>query len=157
VSERRGGMRAIGAALPRIAAPILGKEGAGAAELIAQWPAIVGEAIAKSCQPTRLTFPRGERRNGTLRLRVASAAATEIQHREPILLERINGYFGYGAVARLILIQGPPPLSEHAEPPVPRPLERAEQAALERRLETVADPELRDALERLGRAIIGSS
>jgi hypothetical protein len=150
-------MRAIGAALPRIAAPILGKEGAGAAELIAQWPAIVGEAIAGSCQPTRLAFPRGERRNGTLRLRVASAAATEIQHREPILIERINGYFGYGAVARLVLVQGPPPLPERADPPMPRPLEGDEQAALARRLETVADPELRDALERLGRAILGSS
>jgi hypothetical protein len=156
VSERRGGMRAIGAALPRIAAPILGKEGTDAARLIAQWPAIVGEAIAKSCQPTRLGFPRGERRNGTLRLRVASAAATEIQHREPVLIERINGYFGYAVVARIALVQGPPPLPDHAEPPVPRPLESAEQEALGRRLDGIADPELRAALERLGRAVIGS-
>ena len=42
------------------------------------------------------------------------ASAPEIQHRAPQLLERINGFFGYGAVARLALVQGPP-----LRPPAP--------------------------------------
>jgi hypothetical protein len=154
--ERRGVMQAIGATLPRIAKPVLGKHGLGEAQLLQEWPAIIGDELARYCWPIKLSFPRGERRDGTLRLRVASALALEIQHREPVLLERINGYFGYRAVVRLALVQGPPPLKERAPPPpAPRPLAAAERRALERRLDGVADPALRAALERLGSAIIG--
>jgi hypothetical protein len=152
--ERHGFMQAIGATLPRIAKPVLGKQGLGEAELLQQWPAIIGDDLARYCWPIKLSFPRGQRRDGTLRLRVASALALEIQHREPVLLERINGYFGYRAVTRLALIQGgTPPAAER--PPSPRPLAAAERAALDDRLGGIADPGLRAALERLGSAIIG--
>jgi hypothetical protein len=155
LDKRRGGMRALGAALTPITTPILGKEGIGAAQLLTEWPAIVGAQLAGACWPVKLTFPRGERREGTLRLRVAAALAPEIQHREPILLERINGYFGYRAVARLAIVQGPPPLPDVPAPPVLRPLAASERRTLDARLDDVTDPELRAALDRLGTAIIG--
>jgi hypothetical protein len=148
-------MQAIGTNLPRIAKPVLGRRGLGEAQLIEQWPAIIGAELARHCWPIKLTFARGERRDGTLRLRVASALALEIQHREPVLLERINGYFGYRAVIRLTLIQGPPPLREHSPPAPPRQLASGERQALASRLDGIADPALRAALERLGSAIIG--
>jgi hypothetical protein len=153
LEERRGGMQAIGATLPRIAKPVLGKQGLGEAQLLAEWPAIVGEELARYCWPIKLSFPRGERRDGTLRLRVASAIAIEIQHREPALIERINGYFGYRAVIRLTLVQGG--AAETESPPSTRPLAPAERQALDRRLDGIADPALRAALHRLGSAIIG--
>jgi hypothetical protein len=154
VDERHGFMQAIGANLSRIATPVLGKQGLGEAQLLQQWPAIVGEDLARHCWPVKLSFPRGQRRDGTLRLRVVSALALEIQHREPVLLERINGYFGYRAVIRLALIQGAAPPGPE-RPPAPRPLAPAERQALDDRLGGVADPGLRAALERLGSAIIG--
>jgi hypothetical protein len=132
---------------------VLGKQGLGEAQLLQQWPAIVGDDLALHCWPVKLSFPRGQRRDGTLRLRVVSALALEIQHREPVLLERINGYFGYRAVIRLALVQGAMPAE--APPPGPRPLAPAERQALGRRLDGIADPGLRGALERLGSAIIG--
>ena len=70
--------------------------------------------------PLKLAFPRGERRDGTLILRVRGSFAIELQHMAPQLLERINGYLGYGAVARLKFEQGrlprpkPPALAEPA-------------------------------------------
>jgi|GraSoi_2013_60cm_1033757.scaffolds.fasta_scaffold07827_2 hypothetical protein len=155
LDDRRGGMQAIGASLPRIAKPVLGKQGLGEAQLLAEWPAIIGEELARHCWPIKLSFPRGERRDGTLRLRVASALALDIQHREPVLLERINGYFGYRAVIRLALVQGGAPPEERSAPPPLRPLEPAERQALDRSLDDIADPELRAALRRLGSAIIG--
>jgi hypothetical protein len=152
--ERHGFMQAIGANLPRIAKPVLGKQGLGEAELLQEWPTIIGANLARQCWPIKLSFPRGKRRDGTLRLRVASAVAIEIQHREPVLLERINGYFGYRAVIRLALVQGGMPPAPDSTPP-PRPLAAAERQALGRRLDGIADPALRAALERLGSAIIG--
>ncbi len=155
VERRRGGLRAIAAEIPRIAGAALGKRGFGEAQLVTQWEAVIGPDLAQKLSPERLNFPRGERRNGTLRLRVASAFATEAQHLEPVLIERINAFFGYGAVARLTLVQGP---SLNAAPAAPtqRPLTAAEEREIDARVAGVADPELRAALQRLGTAVTGS-
>jgi hypothetical protein len=155
--ERRGRLRALAAEVPRIAGAVLGKHGFAEAQLVAQWPAIIGADIARSASPEKLTFGRGERANGTLHLRVAPAAALEIQHREPVLLERINAFFGYRAVARLALRQAPPVSSRRQMPPPARPLDAGERGWLEGRVAEVEDPELRAALKRLGEAVVGRS
>jgi len=152
VERRRGGLRAIAAEIPRIAGAALGKRGFGEAQLVTQWDAVIGSELAAKLAPERLSFTRGERKNGTLRLRVASAFATEAQHLEPVLIERINAFFGYGAVARLVLVQGPAPHAATATPP-PRPLSAAEQGVIDARVAGIRDPELRDALARLGTAV----
>ena len=155
MEKRRGGLRAIGAEIPRIAGAALGKRGFGEAQLVTQWEAVIGAELAGKLSPERLSFPRGERRNGTLRLRVASAFATEAQHLEPVLIERINAFFGYGAVGRLAFVQGPP-LTAAPTPPPLRRLSAEEQRAIDARVAGVADPELRAALARLGSAVAGS-
>ena len=155
MEKRRGGLRAIGAEIPRIAGAALGKRGFGEAQLVTQWEAVIGADLAEKLSPERIVFPRGERRNGTLRLRVASAFATEAQHLEPVLIERINAFFGYGAVARLAFIQGPA-LNAPPAPPRLRTLSADEQNAIDARVAGVADPELRTALARLGTAIAGT-
>ncbi len=155
MNERRGSLRAIAAEVPRVAGAALGKHGFGEAQLVMQWPTVVGPELAEKLTPDRLTFARGERRQGTLRVRVVSGFALEAQHLEPVIIERINGFFGYGAVARILLIQVPPkPAARQAARP--RALNSGEQRALETQLEAVADPDLRQALGRLGAAVIGS-
>ena len=157
MDERRGSLRALAAEVPRLAAPVLGTRGLGEAQLIAQWSAIVGADLAEKLSPDRLSFPRGERRDGTLRLRVAPGWALEVQHREPQLVERINAFFGYRAIAKLTLIQAPPAAIGRPARPTPRPLAPSERQALDHRLEDIEDPALRDALRRLGAAVIGSA
>jgi hypothetical protein len=58
-------------------------------------------------------------------------------------------------VARIAIVQGPPPLPDQPPPPVLRPLAPEERRALDTRLDQIADPALRAALDRLGSAIIG--
>lgn len=157
MQERRGSLRAIGAEVPRVAGPVLGKRGFGEAQLVAQWESVMGEDLAAQLSPDRLTFARGERREGVLHLRVAPGFALEAQHREPLLIERINAFFGYRAVARIRLIQGPPARPAAAKPPQPRALLASEQQALDHSLAAIEDPALREALRRLGAAVIGSS
>jgi hypothetical protein len=153
--ERRGGIRAIAAEVPRVAKAALGKRGFGEAQLVTQWDAVIGPELASKLSPDRLSFARGERRDGVLRLRVPSAFAVEAQHLEPMILERINGFFGYRAVARIQLVQGPPARRPDA-PPRPRPLDPAEERAIAARVAAVPDEGLRAALARLGAAILGS-
>lgn len=150
-------MRALAADVPQIVKPTLGKRGFVEGQLVAQWAEIVGADLARHMLPEKLSFPSGQRRDGTLRLRVASGFALEAQHREPQILERLNAFFGYRALARLTLIQGPLPADRAAVPTRQRNLAAAEQAALEQRVAGVADSELRRALTRLGEAVIGAS
>jgi hypothetical protein len=152
--ERRGRMQTVGAVLPRIAGKALGKQGLGEAQLVQHWAEIVGERLAKSTSPGKLSFTRGARRDGTLKLRVEPGIALEIQHGEPVLLERINGFFGYRAVARLTLQQTLQPREE--PPPRLRRLDDGETEALAERVAQVGDEDLRAALQRLGAAILAS-
>lgn len=152
--ERRGRLQTVGAVLPRIAGKALGKQGLGEAHLVQHWAEIVGERFAEVTSPEKLSFTRGARRDGTLRLRVAPGIALEIQHGEPVLLERINGFFGYRAVARLSLQQTWTP--RRPSPPRLRALSEPETAELDRRVAPVGDESLRTALKRLGAAIIAT-
>lgn len=154
--RRRGGMRALAADVPQVVKPALGKRGFSEGQLVAQWADIVGADLARRMMPEKLTFPPGERRDGTLRLRVAPGFALEVQHREPQILERLNAFFGYRALARLALIQGPLPTEPAAAPRRRRDLAPSERAALTRRLADITDSDLRDALTRLGEAVIGT-
>ena len=83
------------------------------------------------------------------------ALALEIQHRAPLLIERINGFFGRGVVARLVLVQATRPRAGPATPARAEPLGRAEAEALDTALGDIADPELRAALSGLGRLVLG--
>jgi len=153
VERKRGHMRAIAAELPGITAPVLGRHGFAEAQLVTQWASIIGPELAAMAWPEKLSFPRGERREGTLRLRVAAGCAPEIQHRAPLLIERINAFFGYRAIVHLRLIQAPL-AARHTPPHPPRALNPEERAGIDRRVATVADPDLRAALQRLGEAIL---
>jgi len=157
---RRGfGLRAIAKTLPKITGQTLGKRGFAEADLLGDWANIVGRDIAARCVPRKLDRPRPSQRRGshaaegTLTLRVEAGYALEVQHLEPQLLERINSYFGFRAVTRLRLMQGPGPSpKQQSTPPAPLPPEAV--SALNARLEDVEDTDLRGALDRLGQALL---
>jgi hypothetical protein len=146
---RAGGFRAVGVSAARLAAPILKKRGGHLGRLRASWSAIPGDDWALLSSPAALG------RDGALRLHVVPGAALELQHRAPLLIERINLFLGGAVVTRLVLVQALPPRAAIAAAP-PRPLTADEAAALERMLCGIADPELRSALAGLGRAVLGS-
>ncbi len=156
VPGQLAGLCALAAKIPKVTAKALGRRGFAEAGLVTEWADVVGQDIAAICRPRGLTYPRQGRRNaGTLSLRVQSAHALQIQHMEPVLLERINRYYGYNAVARIKLQQGPLPATRQKAAAAPKPLSPAREAELTLRLSDVADPDLRTALERLGRSFHG--
>jgi hypothetical protein len=105
-TDRRHGLRALGAALPALTKRALGRRGFAEGGLALDWAAIVGEEIAANTLPLKVAYPKGARSGGTLHLRAASGYALVIAHSEPQVIERVNAYLGYGAIARLKLTQG---------------------------------------------------
>jgi len=147
------GAKALAAVIRKVARPALRRRGFFEVSVVTDWPAIVGAHVAGHCQPEKLTWPRGRSGEATLELRVDGAFAPELQHLEPQILERINGHFGFAAVARLKFVHGPLPAV--AAKPAPRVLSAEEEAALEARLSGIESAGLRAALKRLGRAVLG--
>ena len=152
--RRKGGVRAVGQTLSKVTAAAYGKRGFAQGDILRHWPEIAGDLLARHTLPDRITFPRGQRTGGLLHLQAGnSAVATEVQHLEPLIVEKVNTYFGYGAVKGIHIFQRPLPPREDTTPVPPRSLSPAERAALERDLKAVTDPDLRRALEGLGQAV----
>jgi hypothetical protein len=154
--SRMAGPRPLAALAARAARTSFAKKGFGAAEILMRWPAIVGPTVAANALPERLVFPLGQRTDGVLHVAVAPGGfATELQHLEPLVLERINGFFGYRAVTRLRLHQRVLPVRprERENRPAP-PLSREAAASLDKTLSGTRDARLRAALETLGREIL---
>ena len=94
----------------------------------------------------------GKKSDGTLELTVEGAHATMIQHVLPEIMDRVNRFFGYGAVARVKVRQGPvskPKPRQPSPPPMlkPVPMELGES------LREIGDPELFAVLESLAKSL----
>jgi len=155
---RTRGPRPVSQSIDRMTKGLLGKHGFIHGAIATKWPEIVGDSMARHTQPEKIVFSRDGATGGTLHLKTDSGAfATELQHQEPQIIERINMFFGYRAVVRIKLIQGPLPAlhkgERRTEPP--RPLNESEIKGLAGAVANVDDPELKEALERLGENILG--
>ncbi len=146
--ERHQGFRALGVAVSKLAAPVAAKRGGGVlVRLKADWPAIVGSEWAAAAWPAAFS------REGVLKLLARPSAALELQHRAPLLIDRVNFYLGRTAVHRLVLLQATLSFGAAATvDPAPRFPDAGSTKAVET-LSGISDPRLCAALERLARAI----
>lgn len=149
---RGKGAKAIGDLMPEIGRTAFRRFGFVQSSVVTRWPEIVGPAHARVCSPEAIRFPPGEKSEGILQLVVAPAHAPLIEQVLPEIIERVNRFFGYSAVARAKIRQGavkPPSVESRPKPPPslkPIPMELGDS------LRDVGDPELRTVLESLARS-----
>jgi len=153
-------------ARPRRAAPLadlvgrcvreaFSRQGFAAVDIITHWEDIVGPELARRSEPMRLYWPRREDPNsiGTLVVRVEGAYAIELQHLAPVVIERVNRYFGWRCVGRIAIRQGPVaqrPNRPHPNEPEPHAIDE-----VARDLGPFEDAGLGRALARLGAFVRG--
>jgi hypothetical protein len=122
--------------------------------IVSRWGDIVGERYARVSSPESIKFPAGKKAGGVLTLLVEGAHAPLIQHLTPMIVDRVNRFFGYAAINRIVFRQGKPA----ARAPRPeRPQLRPVPKELGEGLREIADPELRSCLESLAAQIAASS
>src|SRR3954470_1738693 len=147
---------------PRAAGELLGEIGGQSfrrfgfiqGSIVSRWGEIVGERYAKVSCPESIKFPAGKRAGGVLTLLVDGAHAPLIQHLTPMIVERVNRFFGYAAINRIVFRQGKLPAST---PKPTRPELRPVPKELGEGLREIADPELRLCLESLAARIGATS
>jgi len=146
--------RSISATVEKLTKPIFGKRGFGQSTIIENWRTIVGEELGDHTIPEKISYPRGQRNNGTLQVRVNSPAlAIELQHAETQLLERINTHFGYRSVDHIKMTQGAIPDNKDEPAEKKHDITIKEQNNLENNLNIISDPDLKNALRSLGKRI----
>jgi len=143
---RRGHARSAGELIGEIGGAACKKFGFVQASVVSRWHEIVGERYGKVSLPESIRFPAGKKSGGVLTLLVEGAHAPLIQHLGPMIIERVNRFFGYVAIERVVFRQGRLPVaaprrSRPAPAPVPHELGEG--------LRAVADLELRACLESL--------
>jgi hypothetical protein len=164
MKRARSGAKLLAEFTPGLIAEALAARGLSEATLIADWPAIAGERLARHVRPIELKWPpRPAKRDpdapaasATLVLRVESAFALEAQHSASVIVDRVNAHLGWRCVDRIAFRQGPlPPLSEK-RPSAPPPSDAA-QAAARDAAARIEDDGLREAVTRLGALAIDRS
>lgn len=148
--ERQNRARQVAELLPAVGGAAFRRFGFVQSSVVTRWPEIVGEKLARVSTPESIRFPAGKKLEGTLTLGVRGAHAAMMAHVTPEITERVNRFFGYAAVARIVIRQGDvAPRAERRAPPTlaPVPQELGES------LKTIADPELKAVLEALASGV----
>jgi hypothetical protein len=152
-APRRGHARACGDLVSDIAGTSFKRFGFVQGAVVSRWTEIVGERYAKVSTPESIRFPAGKKAGGILTLSVEGAHAPLLQHLGPMIIERVNRFFGYEAVSKIGFRQG---RSAKREPKPQRPADAAVPKELGEGLRQITDPELRTVLESLAGKLAGS-
>jgi hypothetical protein len=138
------GPRPVGSMIPALTREAFRKRSPAAAQLIADWPIIVGPELARSTAPKRLV-------RGVLTIGCAGPVAMELQYLAAELMNRINAHLGASVVTQLKFIQVSMNFPALRAPATVAP---AIVAAAEAAVAHLPDGDLRTALAALGRAVL---
>ena len=151
---RSGRARAAGDIIGEVGGAAFKRFGFIQSAIVSRWGEIVGERYARVSLPESIRFLAGRKSGGVLTLLVEGAHAPLIQHLAPIIIERVNRFFGYEAINRIVFRQGKPPAPPER---LMRPDLRPVPKELGEGLRQIADPELRACLESLAASLSATS
>ena len=162
--QRKGAMQ-ISEAANRLIDPVLAKKAGINTALIGSWDEIVGADFADCTRPEKISWPRrnsemtgesGGVEAGVLTIACEGARALFLTHSQGELIQRINGFFGYPAIRQIRIVQKPVvPQQKYRRKP--RALTASENARLKTMTGEIENDNLKAALDRLGRAVLGRS
>lgn len=158
--RRHGRMSRAAELVPDFLSPAMRRRGIAQSGLILRWRDIAGLPFADICRPERIAWPRGDNADpdydptATLHIVCRPGFAPEMQHLAPLLLERLNRYYGYRALGHVKIRQAPLTLTPEKRRPKKRELTEQEQAELAQAIAPVPDKKLQDILYRLGHEIM---
>jgi len=151
-APRVGRARAVSDLVPQVGQAAFRRFGFVQSSVITRWREIVGERYATVSTPESIRFPPGRKSAGVLTLAVDGAHAPMMQHVAPVIIERVNRFFGYPAVERVSFKQGAVQAAKARTRPAPPSL-RPLPSGMGDSVRDIADPELRAVLESLAQGV----
>ena len=151
--------RSVSEVLGRVLEPVIARRTGMTLDLYRAWPEICGEEFGRTTRPQKIDWPRRAHEDdpfkpATLVVACEPSAALFFQHEQPVILERVNRFFGFEAVERMRIVQKPV-LEQQSHALKNKPgLSPQEELRLQELLGEVVDRNLREKLEKLGRGVI---
>jgi len=167
-------MKAVGKHFPKVAEKAYARHGAVWAGLLADWPGIVGSPLCDICLLEKVTWPRHstaqsasqavgmptrskhQKIGGTLLIKVVYGRALEVQHTIPQIIDRINAYYGYGAVAQIKIIQGKIEKPKTPQRHILPPLDPVRSQQLDDQMGDIENDGLKEALRNLAKGVLAN-
>lgn len=119
------------------------------------WMDIIGEQYYKYCKPERVYFRKNQKGNGILYVVVYSPVLSMyIDSNKRFILDKVNRFFGYQAVADIKIKQTPKIVEEYCKKKVAKNIKKNEKERLLSNLKDDMDEELKSSLKELGENIL---
>lgn len=143
--------------ISKILDPVLAKRAGVSVALMNAWPEIVGEDLAITSAPQKVNWPKRVAEDdtfkpGTLVVAAEGMAALHLQHQTGQVIERVNIFMGYNAVARIKLVQKPVETKKPKKRQ--RPLTQGQKRRVDGLAEDIEDTALRESIKRFGESIM---
>ncbi len=145
--------------LPKSTRHVTWKKGNLYSKMLKEWPQIIGKDLATKAVPLESKYLNSQKKSKNkvqVILGVNSAFAPEVHAQSQIITERLNMFFGYNAVENIKLVHKPAEThrkEDEAQTPKPE-LPSTDKHRIDDEITEIEDPELKNALKRLGRAIL---
>ncbi|ETO17946.1 hypothetical protein RFI_19360 [Reticulomyxa filosa] len=146
------GPKKLSSVVEKVTQPAIKEQGYLLFKLTSYWHVIVGQKLAEICFPIKLNFPPQSSKDGILYLEINNPGfGLEIQANEASIIERISGYIGYQAIARIKLIISVKKREQKRQSPAIQ--ENINNESINSTIENIEDAEIRNILENIAKQI----
>lgn len=152
-------LRLLSDAVPRVTGKTFLRKYIALGRVVSNWPDIIGQDMAARAQPLKIHYRKvpgdksDKKRLATLEIGATSADCVVLQMQKGLILERINRVFGENWITDIKLTHIAPE-KKLVAPRKKRPLDPAQQKYLAEVLEEVTDPDIKQRLNGLGKALL---
>tara|TARA_R110001592_G_scaffold16881_8_gene71535 strand:+ start:6043 stop:6507 length:465 start_codon:yes stop_codon:yes gene_type:complete len=150
-------MRPLSEATSRVASKNFSRKYIALGRLVNQWTEIMGEGLADKAQPLKIHYRKaGKEKKPYALLDIATSAsnATILNYQKGLILERINALFGDDWIKDIRFVVSELAQSEVVAKKIKQPLTGGEKKYLSEVLDQIEDPDIKEKLESLGKAIL---
>ncbi len=119
--------------------------------LIKNWDEIIGKKYAKFCYAKSVSFSK-DKSSGKLTIAVYNpAVGFFLDNSSELIIERIASFYGYKSITKIIICQEPKSL-ENTDNNIVK-LDETKENFLQDKINEIADKDLAETLQKLGREI----
>ena len=140
--------------ISKISKPFFNRQGFVKSYIIDNWKEIVGEEYYKNSIPEKLRIQKG---GGVLTIATDGATSTEMEYIKTDIIQKINDYYGYRAVNRIrfrnSFIKDEVTEKKFKKENINN--KKSKNEKFDAFLNEVAESELKEAINSLGKSIIG--
>ncbi len=150
-------MRPLSESTARIASKTFSRKYIALGRIVNQWSDIMGEEFADKADPVKIHYRKAtakRKATATLDIATTSSYATILPYQKDLILQRIKSIFGDGWISDLRFVSGEALPDAPAKKLPPKPLTHDEKKYLSETLDEVDDPEVKERLERFGKALL---